>query len=87
MTSDDLQFPQDGEVSRTALDEALQAEFRQRILETTDWQRFTLARHRRGRGAGRESLRPLMIRDAVCGSLNASMRDAPPYPTSPPSRN
>jgi len=69
MTSDDLQFPQDGEVSRTALDEALQAEFRQRILETTDWQRFTLARHRRGRGAGRESLRPLMIRDAVCWQL------------------
>ena len=65
MTSDDVQSPPDGEGRRTALDAVLLAEFRQRILDTGEWMRLTLVRHQGG-GAGRESLRPLLIRDAVC---------------------
>ena len=65
MTSDDIQSPPDGEGRRTALDEVLLAEFRQRILDTGEWLRLTLVRHQ-GSGAKRESLRPLLIRNAVC---------------------
>ena len=55
----------DGDGGRTVLDAALQAEFRQRILDAGAWLRLTLVRHQGG-GAARESLRPLLIRDAVC---------------------
>ena len=65
MTSEDVQSPPDGDGGRTTLDASLQAEFRQRILEADAWLRLTLVRHQGG-GAVRESLRPILIRDAVC---------------------
>ena len=63
MTSEDVQSPPDGDGGRTTLDASLQAEFRQRILEADAWLRLTLVRHQGG-GAVRESLRPILIRDA-----------------------
>jgi SAM-dependent methyltransferase len=64
MTSDAI-LPMEGDAGRTALEPAMLAEFRQRILENPDWLRLTLVRHQGG-ASGRESLRPVLIREATC---------------------
>ena len=48
MTSDDIQSPPDGEGRRTALDEVLLAEFRQRILDTGEGLRLTRSNSQHG---------------------------------------
>ena len=50
--------------SRTALDEALAAEFRRRVLGEPGCVKFTMIRHQ-GLGPQRESLKPLLLRGAL----------------------
>jgi SAM-dependent methyltransferase len=50
--------------SRTTLDPALHAELARRVLHGRMWHRLTLAHHG-GQGAARESLRPVLIRQAA----------------------
>ena len=50
--------------SRTALDEALAAEFRRRVLAEPGCIKFTMIRHQ-GLGPQRESLKPVLLRGEV----------------------
>lgn len=50
--------------SRTTLDPTLHAELIRRVLHAQAWRRLTLVHHG-GQGAARESLRPVLIRQAV----------------------
>ena len=49
---------------RTALEPAMAAEIRQRVMETSNWLRLTLVRRQRG-AVSRESLRPFLMRGAT----------------------
>ena len=56
--------------SRTALDPAVAAEIRQRVLVDPGWLRLALA-SRQGGGLGRTSLRPVMLRNRVRWQLES----------------